>query len=248
MMQTIETTEVLPLKGSCNTRDLGGYPAAGGKKVRRGVCLRSDSLELLEPADIQYLKDYGVTCIIDLRSPQEREAFPAEINGLPWISYHAIPMLDQIQSGPDEVLGLPSSLTQVYLDLLSQSGASFARAAQIIADTAGTALFNCAAGKDRTGMLAMLLLDLAGVSEEEILRDYLPSGQNYSPVAERKLSILPKEQNAFYRQFFVSRKEDFDPAYQFFKSTYGDAYHYFLQNGLSPQTLDRLKEKLTEDL
>ena len=70
MMQTIETTEVLPLKGSCNTRDLGGYPAAGGKKVRRGVCLRSDSLELLEFLDKNLPKDSFLLSLMSQYTPQ----------------------------------------------------------------------------------------------------------------------------------------------------------------------------------
>ena len=77
MEQTICVNAPLVLAGTRNTRELGGYPAACGRKTRRHAFLRSDGLSGLTDKDVQMLLDYGVCCVVDLRSESETAAAPS---------------------------------------------------------------------------------------------------------------------------------------------------------------------------
>ena len=80
MEQTICVNAPLALAGTRNTRELGGYPAACGRKTRRHAFLRSDGLSGLTDKDVQMLLDYGVCCVVDLRSESETAAAPSRLS------------------------------------------------------------------------------------------------------------------------------------------------------------------------
>ncbi len=161
----------LPLKGSYNTRDLGGYPAKGGSTTAFHSYLRSDSPVRLTQGDWDTLREYGVRCIIDLRASREAE----EGGYLPpsGIEYCNFPLLDHIHSDLLAGTAFPSSMEQMYRDLLDGSGETFVQVFEKMGEYAGQCvLFHCTAGKDRTGLVSMLLLSLAGVGKELIVADY----------------------------------------------------------------------------
>ena len=83
MEQTICVNAPLALAGTRNTRELGGYPAACGRKTRRHAFLRSDGLSGLTDKDVQMLLDYGVCCVVDLRSESETAAAPSRLADVP---------------------------------------------------------------------------------------------------------------------------------------------------------------------
>lgn len=234
----------MPVKGMCNLRDIGGYPTISGDCVSFRVCLRGDSPYALTGEDIGFLKDYGLKTIIDLRSESEKKEGNIRLYEEPWVSYHSIRLMDKMFSAGFE--SHPESLSMLYIQLLADNGKEFADAARIISESDGVTLFHCAAGKDRTGMLAMLLLDLAGVPEEWIVADYTPSAENYILEAKKKLSLIAPEYKAEYRQFFLSERIDIECAICYLKENYGNAWHYFIQNGLDEATLVKLQNKLTK--
>lgn len=98
MEQTICVNAPLALAGTRNTRELGGYPAACGRKTRRHAFLRSDGLSGLTDKDVQMLLDYGVCCVVDLRSESETAAAPSRLADVPGVDYYSIPMLDEAAS------------------------------------------------------------------------------------------------------------------------------------------------------
>ena len=178
MEQTICVNAPLVLAGTRNTRELGGYPAACGRKTRRHAFLRSDGLSGLTDKDVQMLLDYGVCCVVDLRSESETAAAPSRLADVPGVDYYSIPMLDEAAS-QGFTGGMPERMGDVYVKLLSGRGDAFARIIRIFAQhSGGTVLFNCTAGKDRTGVTAMLLLLLAGVPCEIVVADYSVSEAN----------------------------------------------------------------------
>ena len=113
----------LPLTHARNVRDIGCYCDRNGGKLREGRFLRADALGRLDDREWKFLKDYGVTLIVDLRSPMEREQEPfgreAEAAG---IRYHSVPMFDNIQSN-DGTEEFPSSLHDLYIRMLDKNGA-----------------------------------------------------------------------------------------------------------------------------
>ena len=160
------------LCGMENLRDLGGYPLAGRgseRFTRWGSLYRGDLPKQVTQADRQLLRELGITTVVDLRSKEEIERKPDPLAQELGIRYLHCPLAgDGRVPAPDEV---PLS----YMEMADGTG-QMAGALQAIAEAPQAVLFHCTAGKDRTGVVAALLLWLAGVSEEDILADYIVSG------------------------------------------------------------------------
>jgi hypothetical protein len=178
--------------GTGNFRDLGGRPTVEGGRVRCGLVYRSDTLQEVRPADADILVDeLGVRLIIDLRlrAESEREGHgllaerPLQIVNLPLDvadreSAHAVPALTG------------AMLIQHYLGYLRPSAASIVSVVTLLADSEAPAIVHCAAGKDRTGVVAALLLGAIGTPDAEIVADYADSDGNVERVFAR-LRRLP---------------------------------------------------------
>jgi protein-tyrosine phosphatase len=164
----------LGLRGPCNFRDLGGYRGAGGARVRWGRVFRSDTLAL-EDEDLEVFAALGIRAVYDLRSDRERETSP---NRLPEGAgvVELVALISQDSSPPSlETLQVDgeSFLAGIYLHMLERSAVGFGRILTGLADGGRLpAVFHCAAGKDRTGMVAALLLSVLGVDESDVLDDY----------------------------------------------------------------------------
>ena len=171
-MQPEYICKILKIDGVKNVRDLGGYSGRNGI-TNYGRFLRSGSLADLSSKGIQQLLDAGVDCIVDLRSRFECEKSPSCIGAEHGIDVFNVPMLDFIQSEIAQgTVKLPDSLEKIYLAIIENGQADFKRIFEIFAMDYKCILFHCTAGKDRTGISAMMLLQLAGVAEETILEDY----------------------------------------------------------------------------
>ncbi len=164
----------LGLRGARNFRDLGGYVAAGGARTRWGRVFRSDAL-VLEESDLETFVELGLRAIYDLRSDAERDITP---NRLPAgdLIVELLPLISNANTPPEIDAMLADGeafLADIYLHMLEASAVTFGRILTGLADDARLpAVFHCAAGKDRTGMVAALLLSVLGVAEQEILDDY----------------------------------------------------------------------------
>jgi protein-tyrosine phosphatase len=156
-----------------NFRDFGGYPAADGRAVRRGVLFRSDSLGKLRGRDIERFAALGVRTVIDLRYPWEIEA-GGRVPPSPGLAYFNC----CIEHQPWDQASLSRELDPVrfvaerYAELAADGAEEIAEALQIIAAGGTPVVVHCASGKDRTGLIAALVLGLLGVSDDDIAADY----------------------------------------------------------------------------
>ncbi len=167
------------LANSFNFRDLGGYPLADGRITRWGRLFRADGLQRLDTNDLALIDGIGIRTVIDLRTSAEiaeRGAFP--VQQYP-VAYHHLSIIDATwtESGiPDFDLteqGGIDFLVWAYRDMLDQGADRFAQALATLAQPgSGPAVFHCAAGKDRTGLLAMLILGGLGVDRHVIAEDF----------------------------------------------------------------------------
>jgi protein-tyrosine phosphatase len=165
----------LRLEGMFNLRDLGGYATHDGGRTRTGRIFRADTLAHLTEADLVALVQLGLGLICDLRSPQEIERYPDRLP--PGVRHLHNPMrLDVNVMGDYRSPDFDWSafrLEQLFIQMLEQSGATFRRVfAHLAEPDAYPYLFHCAAGKDRTGVVAALLLRTAGVPDETIVADF----------------------------------------------------------------------------
>jgi protein-tyrosine phosphatase len=167
------------LSGCFNFRDLGGYPTVGGKRVRWRRLFRADGLARLDASDCSKLAELGLATVIDLRTAgevDERGRFP---EGYLEFEYHHLPLAEALP-GEDDLAryGEPSFVGSRYRRLFTDGERSVRAALEVLAGPdALPAVFHCSAGKDRTGVLAAVVLGLLGVPDELIVEDYALSGE-----------------------------------------------------------------------
>lgn len=244
----------LPLKGARNVRDLGGYPFTREDGSRgataRGVFLRSGTLGGLRRSDREALRAYGVRRIIDLRSPFELRHWPDPYARHPQagIRYISIPMLDQLNSSGFGGT-LPSCMFDVYRDLLDDDPEDIKQVFEAL-DGPGCALFHCRAGKDRTGVIAMLLLGLAGVDDAHIIADYAAT-QRYMGhgLRAQRIGVTILLRRRVPRCLFESAPVEMERTLAHLHERYGSARGYLLRHaGCSPELLDRITGRLRGDI
>lgn len=171
----------LPLDGADNVRELGGYPTANGGQTHFHRFLRSDSLSMLTARDERFLHDYGVRAVLDLRDSSEVNNDPDRPIGLD-VVYANIPLLDinvaKVVPRKRESVDPNLRMAETYRRILENYEAIRACFRFIAEAPEGCVLFHCAVGKDRTGILAMLLLSLAGVDKWDIVTNYMQTRPN----------------------------------------------------------------------
>jgi protein-tyrosine phosphatase len=177
----------LTLSGCVNFRDLGGYPGADGRSIRWRRLFRADGLTRLDEDDCAQLAALGLATVIDLRTQgelDERGRFPETAFK---VEYHHLPLTDVLPPTEDLTrYDEPAFVTTRYQQLFSEGSDSLARAVQVLAEPdALPAVFHCSAGKDRTGILAALVLGFLGVPRDVIVEDYALSAEAMIALLER---------------------------------------------------------------
>ena len=190
----------IELDGAVNVRDLGGLATDDGRATLDGRLLRGDNLQDLSPADVKLLVDeIGLTTVVDLRSPVEVKAEgPGPLTRVEPVrhTYHSVlpeagtatdiagaallSREDQARSryGDDLRVGY-------YLGYLEDRPDQVVAALRSIAQAPGAALVNCAAGKDRTGVVVALALAAVGVRRDAIVADYFATAERIEAILDR---------------------------------------------------------------
>jgi protein-tyrosine phosphatase len=172
--------------GCFNFRDIGGYPAADGRRVRWGRYYRAGRQDRMTESDIRKLKDLGITAQIDLRKSDEIQVQgrgPLEALGA---KYYNIPIIPE--GGTDQLSQLVGDTNisgKRYLGYLSFGPESWIRIFDLFAQgNSETILLHCTAGKDRTGVSTAFLLSVLGIDRELIEADYILTNRDVSRQAD----------------------------------------------------------------
>jgi protein-tyrosine phosphatase len=168
-------SRLLPLVGAYNFRDLGGYATVDGRVTRWGRLFRSDTLHELTADDLAVLRSLGLAGVIDLRTGVEVAQTGRGLLQCEPVAYAHLSVMAEEKRDP--TAARPSladlDLASVYLGWLESGRSALVEALTIVGDPAHYPLvFHCAAGKDRTGVLAALVLDIVGVERPTIVEDY----------------------------------------------------------------------------
>ena len=161
-----------------NARDLGGQPTLDGAVTRRRSLVRADDLTKLSPAGLEALTAYGIETVLDLRWPEEIAAAPSPVAQLAGVRYVSVSLLTD---NPADwgALGGYCAKERWNCTVLEHLQPQLREALAVIAAAGpGPVLFHCVAGKDRTGIIAALLLALADVIPGAIAADYAASTTN----------------------------------------------------------------------
>lgn len=180
-------TRHIALQGAFNVRDLGGYKTASGGDTPWRAFLRADALHQLTPADVGTLLEMGLSTVIDLRSAAEIAREPSSFARHDTVAYSHVSLFDGL-APVDAFMMLTGSLSLSarYIDAVETCRPALVEVVRIIADAPeGLVLFNCTAGKDRTGIVAAALLSIAGVSNDDIAADYALTAKIAGPLMQR---------------------------------------------------------------
>jgi len=186
----------IPFEQVFNFRDLGGYAGEGGRSVRWRQLFRADGLNRLQPEEEAQFAQLGIATVVDLRTVEEAEhggRFPTHV----WdVAYHHLPMFDVLPDWPTDIGDPALYLAERYLEMFGSGRQTVARVFALLAKEESYPLvFHCAAGKDRTGIVAALVLDVLGVSDEVIAADYALSQE-----AMERLVVWAREQQGVFMQ------------------------------------------------
>lgn len=246
-MDKINYTRHILLENSPNSRDLGGFSCENGT-TEWGKFIRTASLSSLTPAEAEKLKKYGVTEIVDLRSTTEQKAQPYPAALSENFACHKVPMLDQMNSSGFQGT-MPSSMSELYYSLLEKNGEEFATIFSIFANAKGAVVFHCTAGKDRTGMTAMLLLKLLSVADSDVVADYSVTEIYMHDVFQKQLEQIRQEYHEDVPEyFFESKAESMTLALDYLKRNFETSEKYLLKSGVSQDDLDIIKNRFTRTI
>lgn len=175
-----------------NLRDLGGIAAAGGT-VRARFALRADDLTTIPEQVADDLVAGGLRAVIDLRSAEEFALTgrgPLGRNAA--VSYHHIPFQSDVSSGARTAADMfdQTGYGPMYVGIVERATAQIVSALGVIAYAPGAVAFHCAAGQDRTGILAAFLLIILGADHDAVVADYVRTGENTTALQARLEPII----------------------------------------------------------
>jgi protein tyrosine/serine phosphatase len=251
----------IELDGAVNVRDLGALATDDGRATAPGRLLRGDNLQDLSPSDVQKLvSGLGVTTVVDLRSPFEvTSEGPGPLTRVDAVRHVYLSVLPELGEGTDVADALaikrrdgarvryPDDLRcGYYLGYLEDRPEQVVAAVRSIADAPGAALVNCAAGKDRTGVVIALALTAAGVTQEAVVADYAASADRMDAILDRLRASLtyaadidstPPAEQAPRPQTMAAFLRQLD-------ARHGGAAGWLAAHGFGPDDAQRLRAKL----
>ena len=252
----------IPLERVFNFRDLGGYPAAGGRTVRSRRVFRSGQLHWATETDVTALRDdIGVRTVIDLRSVAEVEQYGIGPVADGWAEHRHVVLIEEVVGdfrreleaavaglAPAPALAAGERIwTQHYIELFEGGGEGVASALRLVADSDhGPTVFHCAAGKDRTGVVAAALLGALGVDDETIIEDFALTGAHMPGFAEMLIEVDGEPEALRTSPALLAMPGAMRAALGTLRERYGSTRGYLEAAGTDAAVLDRLVEVMVE--
>jgi protein-tyrosine phosphatase len=226
----------IELEGSFNFRDLGGYHGVDGRPVRWRRLFRADGLYRLSPGDLERLGGLGLRTVVDLRTAGELEARGRIAWPTDDLIFHHLPLMDVLP--PDDEYpewSDPAHVATQYAGMLADGAPAVAAAIDVLCDPAVyPVVFHCMAGKDRTGILAALVLRVLGVADADIVSDYALSQDAMIAMMAwlaEKEPALAKELEASSAAIIAAAPETMERFLADVDRTYGGAEPYLAEIG-----------------
>lgn len=234
----------IPFTSTTNTRDLGGYPINHHDITRWKRYFRSDYPKHIQPEDHYWIDQIQLKAVIDLRTDEEVAASTHPFSNHEVISYYHLSLFDSFDSHNAKVgdVSQDEKLKMMYISILQEERDRVKKVFDVMLkhDT-GSILFHCTAGKDRTGMIAMLLLGLAGVSDEDVIANY-----EVSFTHNRNSKEMKELAKRIPLHYFESNRDYMEETLHFFRKTFGSFEDYFKTLGYDESTILQLKQSMIE--
>lgn len=233
---------VLDIDGVNNVRDVGGIPTEDGGRIRAGVLLRSGQLSGATTNGATTVRR-SVQHIIDLRDGEEVAAEPTEIEGPD--TTHLPLFLGSVRS----FFETDTSLDDLYLHLLEESGDRLVAAIRIIAQGVPT-LVHCTVGKDRTGVTVALALSAVGADREAVIADYALTASQLPAQRSQRIAAYLRAQHPEAIHAVALATESPAPVMRHLleqiDERWGSAAGYLRANGMTEEEMTALRTALVE--
>jgi len=228
----VTITESL-LETTQNTRELDGYVIRDGLATKRNSLWRSDVQNYPSEKDIALLKERGITTILDLRGDKDLARKPSGFANTEGFTYINCPII--------EGSGIPESVEKVPVSYLAIAQAEhMPKVFRTIANAESGVMFNCTAGKDRTGVVSAILLLHAGVSDEDIIENYVLTRE----YGKERLELVHKNFPEVDMNIITPKEWYMEEFLRLFREKFGTTESYFKSLGLTTEEIERIRKKL----
>lgn len=249
----------VPLEGSVNFRDLGGYETSDGRRVKWGQVFRSDNLGRLTDRDVSFVQRMGIRMVCDFRTPAEANKLPDRFPSTKQGRYLHLPIqhgefdpagtFERIKNGDIEWMTEEFMITS-YLKNIDDFASVWSVLFKILADGSKRPLvFHCTGGKDRAGVCASLVLLTLGVPEETVIDDHGLSNLYIAAVLERiydQIRSYGVDPNQI-ASYFTAPQNAIVAVVRHIRQTYGSAADYLIKKaGVDEKVVAQLREDLLE--
>lgn len=239
-------SRIIHTNTTLNTRDLGGIKTLDNKTTKKNVFIRSDNLVSNDDSIytiIELMNKYKLKNVIDLRAIAEVEKDISIASNIKGIKYNNISLVNFMPLG----YGVPKEyeykeLSQWYIDILEKSKEEIKTILTTIYNHKGCTLFNCTMGKDRTSILAMILLLIAKVDKKTIARDHAISAKNVVSVYAPYLHTMSDNQLVFTKVKY----KDIIRTIDYIEKTYKNINGYLRSCNIDNKIINSIKRRFVE--
>lgn len=270
----MKNQRILEIEGVINFRDLGGYQTQDGRRVSWGKVYRSAQLDRMSEQGIKDMAALGIKTVVDLRFSEETKRYPTMLNAVPGatiLSWHDEVAADNNAKSDlikqswkqglesNDPIRVKESMRLNYPVKLYSHGAIYKKMLLSLISQQTPLVFHCAAGKDRTGVAAALILSLIGASHDVIIEDYLltqsategllesfhaggATGPQGNTDFQQKLASYPRE---LIQPIFDADLSYITTLLEYVTEQYGGFKQYAFENlGLDQDNIDQLRKHL----
>jgi protein-tyrosine phosphatase len=249
----------VPLQGSVNFRDLGGYETVDGRRMKWGQVFRSDNLGRLTDRDVKYVQRMGIRLVCDFRTSAEVKKLPDRLPQSAPGRYLHLPIkhgefdpadsFERIKKGDIEWM-TEEFMIKGYIKNIDNFAPVWSTLFNNLADSSKRPMvFHCTGGKDRAGIGAALILLTLDVPEETVVEDHGLSNLYIAPVLEkiydqiRSYGVDPRQ----VAPYFTAPQKAILAGIRHIRQAYGSAARYLVNTaGVDEKILDKLKKDLLE--
>ncbi len=220
-----------------NCRDIGGYPTPDGV-TKFGRFIRCGIVNTPTDREIEELNKLNISTAIDLRGTYEANETPLRLERIEGADVYNLPLFE-FNVATKEGMNLP--LAQIYATIIDNHKENIAKVLRTIAEAKdGIVIYNCFFGKDRTGILTMLLLSIAGVSKEDIVADYQQTYTYIKSYIRAHADVLWDTNSEKH----YSLPETMEELIGNIEAKYGTILGYIKAAGISDEEIDKIRNRI----
>jgi protein-tyrosine phosphatase len=219
-------------------RDIGGYKTEKGS-IKYGVFIRSNVPLSLSKRDIEYLKNNNITTIIDLRRKEEVEADPSALASIDGFDYRIIPIYETGSFTREKDV-----IAKEYVKIL-ESREAIKEIFKIFVNSKNGIIYNCASGKDRTGVLTALLMLALGVNKNDIAYEYAITTEYLADTIRYNFKL---DKDYIIKDFFPAYEEVMIEVIELIESKYDGIIKYLNNIGITNEDIEKLQMKSVESM